>query len=513
MPLVRAGYMDASYTMHVGANLAQGRGLVEDILWNYLDSPTGLPHPSNLYWLPLPTLLTSVSFLLFGISYRAAQVPFILLSLFPPLFAFYLARRIFAAVPEQREAFAWMAGLLTAFSGFYTIYWVSPDNFAPFAVTADLALLFIAFGIESKSIVRFFIAGIFIGLSQLARADAALLLTVIPLALILKRTPSRNYAIRGTVVALVSFLLVISPWLWRNYLAVGSLLPPGGTRTLWLTNYDEFFSFDVARLTFARYLDWGVANILASKLSALGFNLLVLLFGGLLVFLAPFACIGLWQLRNRIEMRVASIYLVLLLVAMSFIFTYPGTHGSMLHSSSALVPYLAVAVPPGLDAVLAWVSRRRSSWNLPRARRFFQIGFLALAMMLSIFLYAQGVFASVIGGPPTTPLWNQRDIEYAAIDQALRARNVPLDSPVLTVDPPSFHNGTGRRSIYIPTESTDAIFQAAHEFGARYLVLQYDHPRTLNDLYDSGAALDGLTALDHTPDALGRPVTLFGIER
>lgn len=513
LPLTRAGYMDASYTIHVGANLVQGRGLVEDILWNYLDRPTGLPHPSNLYWLPLPAMLAAGSFLAFGVSYHSSQVPFILLSLFPPLFAFYLARRIFAVVPERRETFAWTAGLLAAFSGFYTIYWVSPDNFTPFAVTADLALLFIAFGIESKSLARFFLAGIFIGIAQLARADAVLLLAVIPLVLFLTLSHSLNYVIRSTLIALVAFLLVIMPWLWRNFMVVGTPLPQGGLQTLWLTTYDEFFSFDVSRLTFARYLEWGVGNIIASKLSALGFNLLVLIFGGLLVFLAPFAFIGLWQLRNRNEMRVALIYLVLLLIAMSFIFTYPSTHGSMLHSSSALVTYLAVAVPLGLDVVLEWVSRRRRTWNLPEARQFFQIGFVALAVAISIFLYTQGVFANVIGGPSTTPLWNQRDIEYAAMDKALQARSVPLESPVLTVDPPSFHNETGRRSIYIPTESTDAIFQAAHEFGSRYLVLQYDHPRTLNGLYDSGGSLDGLTALARTTDALGRPVTLFAIER
>src|SRR5206468_4262130 len=106
-----AGYMDASYTVHVGANLAWGRGFVEDVLWNYLDSPTALPHPSNLYWMPLPAVLAAGSFILFGISFHAAQIPFLLLSTIPPLFAFYLARRIYG-----RDDYAWTAALLTAFS-------------------------------------------------------------------------------------------------------------------------------------------------------------------------------------------------------------------------------------------------------------------------------------------------------------------------------------------------------------------------------------------------------------
>ncbi|OQZ00044.1 MAG: hypothetical protein B6D41_00415 [Chloroflexi bacterium UTCFX4] len=146
LPLERAGYMDASYTQHVGGNLAQGRGFTQDIVWNYLEEQKTIPGPSNLYWLPLPSVLAGISMTLFGVSYRAAQIPFILLSLLPPLLAFYLARRLYA-----RDDYAWMAGLLTAFSGFYTIYWVSPDNFTPFAVTTGLALLFSARGIIERN--------------------------------------------------------------------------------------------------------------------------------------------------------------------------------------------------------------------------------------------------------------------------------------------------------------------------------------------------------------------------
>src|SRR5215212_8516562 len=75
LPLEHAGYMDASYAVHVGSNLATGRGLVQDIAWNYLDGAKPLPQPSNTYWLPLPSLLAGGSMSLFGVSYRAAQIP------------------------------------------------------------------------------------------------------------------------------------------------------------------------------------------------------------------------------------------------------------------------------------------------------------------------------------------------------------------------------------------------------------------------------------------------------
>jgi hypothetical protein len=314
------------------------------------------------------------------------------------------------------------------------------------------------------------------------------------------------------LAAAAGFLLVITPWLLRNYSAIGSFFAPGSTRTLFLLNYDEFFSFDVSRLTFSRYLQWGIANILLSKLNALGFISLVLLFGVWQIFLTPFAAIGFWQTRARVEMQAALVYLALLVLAMGFVFTFPATHGSMLHSAAALVAYGAVAVPPGLDTAIAWLGKRRKTWNIPQAQKVFRAGVIGLALFFSLFLYAQGVWIPP-GAEATAPLWNARDIEYAAIDRALDARGVPDESPVITVDPPSFINQTGRRSIYVPTESAGAIFDAARQFNARYLVLQYDKPITLRALYDGTASIDGLTELFRTEDALGRPVILFELTR
>lgn len=506
LPLERAGYMDASYTQHVGSNLARGRGLTQDVVWNYLEEQSTIPQPSNLYWLPLPSLLAGASMFLLGDSYRAAQIPFLLLSLIPPLFAFYLARRIYA-----RDDYAWMAGLLTACSGFYTVYWVSPDNFTPFAVTADFALLFAAFGVLKQQARFFFTAGIFAGLAQLARADAVLLLgaAVILLGLHWRAGGAKNFLF-GLCALASGFVLVLAPWLARNYFVIGTPFAPGSARTLWLLSYDEFFSYDVARLTMQRYLDWGLMNIVLSKVNALWFIILVLLFGVWQIFLAPFAAIGFWKYRARVELQAALIYLVLLVLAMAFVFTFPATHGSMLHSATALVAFGAVAVPPGLDAAVAWVAKRRRRWNVAQAQRFFRWSAVALAIFFSLYLYAQGVWLAP-GKDAATPLWNQRDVEYAAIDAALDARGVPDEIPVITVDPPSFFNDTGRSSIYMPTESVDAIFDAARQFGARYLVLQYDKPLTMRALYDGTATVNGLTAIATVKDGLGRPVTLFEV--
>ncbi|MDO9130603.1 MAG: hypothetical protein Q7U34_12130, partial [Anaerolineales bacterium] len=43
------GYMDADYYYAGGLQLAAGRGFTEPYLWNYLDDPASLPHPSHAY--------------------------------------------------------------------------------------------------------------------------------------------------------------------------------------------------------------------------------------------------------------------------------------------------------------------------------------------------------------------------------------------------------------------------------------------------------------------------------
>ncbi len=511
LPLEQTGYMDASYAVHVAENLARGRGFVEEVLWNYLDNPAGLPHPSNLYWMPLPSMLIAPFFVVLGDSYHVAQIPFILISSLLPLFAFYLSRKIFS-----RDDYAWAAALFTAFSGFYTIYWVSPDNFAPFALTAGICLYVIARGVETSSARYFFAAGILAALSHLSRADGVLLLAVAPLALLIHR-PTRTFRAVGlfTVYCLLGYLLVMTPWFVRDYLAVGTPYPSAGTKTLWLTNYDELFRF-TDDITLARYLAWGIGPIIGSKLQAGALDLLIVVFGALQLFLAPFAAIGLWRIRRRVEMLPFFLYAALLYLAMALVFTFPSSHGSMLHSAAALIPFFAVAVPPGVDAVVEWIARRRKTWQAAQASLVFRGGFIALSIFVSIFLYAQGIWP-IVNLPSTIPLWNQRDAAYRDVaawldHQGDLGQNARGDV-VMAVDPPALSNLSHQRVIAIPTDNVDAIFAAARKYNARYLVLEYDHPAPLRDLFQQRVTIPGLTRVAEFRDALDRPVTLYEITR
>ena len=60
------GYMDAEYYYAGGIRLAEGNGFTEELLWNYLDDPLGLPHPSHAYWMPLASLVAALGMKIAG---------------------------------------------------------------------------------------------------------------------------------------------------------------------------------------------------------------------------------------------------------------------------------------------------------------------------------------------------------------------------------------------------------------------------------------------------------------
>src|SRR5512142_2607767 len=71
------GYLDSDYYFAGGLQIAAGKGFTEPYLWNYLDNPAGLPHPSHSYWMPLASMVSALGMWLMGRStYAAGRFPF-----------------------------------------------------------------------------------------------------------------------------------------------------------------------------------------------------------------------------------------------------------------------------------------------------------------------------------------------------------------------------------------------------------------------------------------------------
>src|SRR5512137_461345 len=74
------GYMDAEYYYATAIELSEGRGFQEPFLWNYLDDPASLPHPSHLYWMPAVSVIAAAGLKVLGAGFRSAQLPFVILA-------------------------------------------------------------------------------------------------------------------------------------------------------------------------------------------------------------------------------------------------------------------------------------------------------------------------------------------------------------------------------------------------------------------------------------------------
>mgnify|MGYP005844463893 CR=1 FL=1 len=527
LPVAHPGYIDAAYSYDIALNLARGNGLNEPFLWHYLDDPIGLPHPSHLYWMPLPTLLAWLGISLLGHTYRAAQVPFILLSACVPLASYTIAWHV-----SRRRLLSWVAGLLTVFSGYYVVYWGHTDNFAPFAVAASLSLWAGWRGVGNPHLPAassrngegerlcswpgpdeptplpphpawLLAAGALAALAHLSRADGILVLAVVGVGIVwhLWRLPRRLATGLGYLA--IGYVAVMLPWFSRNLLVIGTPLPAAGAQTIWLTRYDELFSYG-RELSVATYLAWGWDNILGSKLQALWLNVQTAFAVVGMVFLAPLALIGAWRLRRHGLIRLAGGYALLLFAVMTVVFTFPGPRGGLFHSGGALLPFVTAAAVVGLEALVGWIARRRRSWNPASASRVFAVGLVGLAVLMSGVVIYRGVFVS--------SRWRLPDVTYRQLSAWLAGRG-ESNAMVMVGDPATYWYVSGAPAIVVPDGPPEAAVAAAERYGARYLVLDSNHPMQMALLYAGELSLSRLPFVHHFEDAAGRPVRVFEILR
>ncbi|MGD1993169.1 MAG: glycosyltransferase family 39 protein [Anaerolineae bacterium] len=467
------GYMDTGYYAAGAVRLTQGGGFSEPFIWNYLDDPAGFPHPGFLYWMPLPSLLAAPFAALSRDSFFASQIPFAILSAALPVVTYALARRT-----TGKRWIAWMAGLTTLFSGFFFSYWTLPETFTPFALFGSLALWLAAgHGRRGATATRALAAGTLVGLAHLTRADGILLLPVAALAAFIRPAASDDArpslrvsrpALGRVALTLLGYAVVMTPWFLRNLARIGAPLSPSGTQTLWLRTYDDLFCYDCS-LTLRSYLAWGASNILRSKLWAAGVNLQRFLAENCLIFLLPFTLAGLYRLRRRPPFALATLTLVLIYLAHSFAFTFPGPRGGFFHASAALLPFLHTAAGDGLDAAIGWAARRRR-WNRRQARTVFAATVVCLSILLSAYATANKLED-----------WRHERETYQWLARWLAEE--PSASTVMIANPPAFWYHTRHPSVAVPNEGLELLLSAARRYDVSHLVLDENRPQPLGPFY------------------------------
>lgn len=479
------GYMDADYYYGMGMQLANGNGFNEPFLWNYLDDPAGLPHPSHLYWMPLASVIAAAGMAVTGSTkFLSAQIPFILLSGFIPVISAQLS-----TVFLKNKKYYWIAGLLGVFPGLYVIYLAIPETFVLYLVMGGLFWLlilkidWIALP-ETRMVMSAGLLGITAGLMHLSRADGILWAAgggAWLIYVLLRRRKFRKFriAIISLLIFTLGYSLIMGAWYARNIELFGWLMPPGNNRTLWLTNYNQTFYFPADSLTLRNWLDAGLLVHLQAWWMAFKMNLKNLVAVQGLVIQLPLMTAGLWVNRKNPGLYYAKILWMVTFLVMTLVFPYQGARGGYLHAASAFQCLLWAAVPAGLEEFTAWGERKRN-WTPAKAVPMFAILLIVVSAMLTGWFYVQKVVGD--GSPENS--WGYEYETYKNITEKMKPDQVGKDDLFMVNNPPGFFIATGYSAIVIPGGGTDQTQAAAAHYGATYLIIESGQ-ENLRDLYTS----------------------------
>lgn len=477
------GYLDADYYYMGGVQLAEGYGFNEPYLWNYLDNPAGIPHPSHGYWYPLASIVSALGMLLTGrVNYESGRLFFILIaSLVPPLTA-ALSYRFF-----QNRAFAWASGLLAVFPVFHLPFLPVPDNYGIFMIAGGLIFLL------ADRPRPWFWMGLLAGFMSLARSDGLLWLALTFLFILWRVRDEKLSAIKFIqycVIAFCGFILIMGPWYARNLNIFGSIMSSAGSRALWLTNYEETFIYPASKLTLESWLASGWGEILKVRWWALTTNLqtVVAAQGHLILF--PFIVVGMYLQRKDRRVQLALAAWLILYTVLSLAFPFAGVRGSFFHAGAALQPLLWTLTPFGLEHVVAWA--RKKNRFTDHAYVVFRIALIQIVVMLSAWV----VWARVIQNG-----WDEGELSYVEVERFLMERGAEPDDPIIVLSAPGYYMMTGRPAFAQPYGDVNTLLEVAERYDAHYFAFEANGKlKPLAGLYDNPQNYPPLTYLGEVND-------------
>ena len=465
------GYLDSDYYFAGGLQLVEGKGFTEPFLWNYLDDPAGIPHPSHTYWLPLSSILSAISmFITGGRDYASARLIFILFTAcIPPLTA-----RLALDMTGRRDL-SLTSGLLAIFSVYYLPFLPVTDNYAPFMLLGGMIFLLL----KDERWWVYLAMGILAGLMNLARSDGLLWLSLLGLLTLWKANtniknlspkPSftsyfsllTSYIFRTFSLVFIGYLFIMGPWYIRNISIFGSPMAPGGSRILWLTDYNDTFAFPADQVNMDSWLAAGWNAAIKTRLWSLRMNVMNAFAaqGGILLF--PFILIGYWHFRHDIRAKLAGTGWLILLTVMTVVFPLAGARGGFFHAGAAFQPFWWALAPLGLSRLTDALYRRKVL-TAEHAGTVFLGMLVAISVLLSGMIFQLRIME---------PGWQPEEELYVEVEQLLVELGASPDEIVVARNPVGYYLVSGRSAIVMPPGGPDTILAVAARYNASYFILE-----------------------------------------
>ena len=460
-------FTDPAYYSLVAQRLAEGHGFTTPVLYSFLEVGSRIPEsavlpvPSNGHWMPLTSVVAAASMAVFGPTYAAGTIPLVILSaLLVPLTLRGHLGAVGLPLGGDRGRRRWRSSRDRCWSC------IRAPTTSPSSAPPGRRRCTARCGRSERPRPGPWLvaAGALAGLATLARIDGVLLTVAVATAWFVRRgwSPWRSATTGGATVAwgaasAAAYLLVLAPWLLRNLSVFGAPLPSTGGHTLWIRSYNEQFSIG-HEVSLATYLDWGLWNILLSKLAS-WWELIgrtgVLLGGTFFVFFVA----GLWIFRRRAELAPFMVYFAVMFFVMGALFTFHAPKGAFYHSAPAWLPWAfgiaAAALAPAASAAgRLWPFLRR-----PATHRFLAVAGVAGAVVLS-----------VIGSAILFQQWDRSRIRDEQVAAFLRA-NADPDDVFMASDPASIYPLTGNPGVAAPFDPFRVIEQVVDAYDVRWVVV------------------------------------------
>jgi hypothetical protein len=165
---------------------------------------------------------------------------------------------------------------------------------------------------------------------------------------------------------------------------------------------------------------------------------------------------------------------------MTLVFPYSGYRGGFFRSGAAFMPLIWALTPLGLEQALGWAAGRRG-WNLGQARKVFQAGLVVLTVMLTVVLVV-----------PRQSTWNLETQTYVDLEAHLASLGSEPEDVVMVNNPPAYYAANGRSAIVIPDGEEDTLLAVVERYQPDWVLLEFNHPAGLEDLYKTPHDLPGL---------------------
>jgi hypothetical protein len=481
-PRTGLNHGDVSFYYTVAKNLAQGRGFVIDYIWNFWDDPQGFPTPSNVWWMPLPSLICAAGMKLFGLGYVVAQTTMIVVTSVLPLVVYLLGRQLVGG----RLAPLLGAALATTFHLFLDQPCV-PLSHGPYVVLATLALFL---GLRAARTGRGWLwAGAAVGATQMARSDGVVLFAALGLCWLVVAPRPRPTWWRVLAAAAGGYALAMSPWWAHNLSVYGALQPGGSFRAVFLRDYESWYSLPGSVTPQTWLADgWGKVwdlkvHVAAINLDTLSTGLVSGAYDRAGAWAVPAVAAVLWlawagvlAALCRAATRRALVPLAgQALLEFSFytlVFTAVGPE-SFRSGMYSIYPALLVYAAFALVEVGRLVLRLLRRTGLRHER----IAAIAAALVVAWIAAGQYAFAK------DSVARKSQDIDdLNAFYQAWSEKTLPLLGPdpvIMARDVHELHALTGLRCVMIPFDDEPTIRATAKRYGVTHILLIGDPDRPM----------------------------------